>query len=1067
MHQGTTYRGKLTLCGTPPVDSMTFTGTFEDSVDFCWNPTDASKEFVVIGKNSTTTGDVEVAHGRLRLTDGATFSNLGTLTLSGGVESTFQMDDVPSAAFKAKRLVLATGNENLILAAGVTLTVGGGMVNGTRLSPGTYTSSNATWVKGAGSVVVEGRINCTLVWAKLATYKNLKWSNPENWINESTGMNDVPIDGDTIKLPGRGAYDAGGTAGRTDGTKNDLVNFRPRRIYVQGGYSSPGGNPVVFDGTDPSDGIYNDGFMYYLVPTIVNTDEITITAGNVGHRGDIYSTDGHRFTLRKKGNNIFGLQQGGGNTYTGLSRIELEQGKFSFSWQKFGVGTKFPVGLTVNYAGTKTYLQCSVNTTLRDFVITESDAVVGQEHYLGSQDNELVTLTVVGTPAVKSQVFTGVLQAPLSLTWAVDDPDCEFVFSGASSKNTTTNTLTITNGTVRLTGGATFTALGTLALTGGVGARFAVDTQPATAFHAKQLTLETATERVYVGGGVKIAVDAVTVNGVELSAGVYSAVGNIATEADWVEGGGFVCVGGADITLPTSTETTTANWTANGGSDAKLGTAANWGAADNTTLPDLATGSLVATFAAGAAAELDQRAAFRGLVLDAPGAFAFTKGTGTGAFLGSDGVQTAGSGKAYSLGWPLYLTSDQTWTVGAGDTLNLSSSFNGVSRLVFEGTGIVNMNATSTFGGEVVVSNGTMNVNADDAFGPSSQNPVSVDFKKTTFNLNGVTLKRPLKYLGGETFTLPANTTNVIEGDCDFIKNEQVTVKLGAGSTLRVKGEWKRGTGNWNYFRGTDAKNPGTLHLDGRLTHVTAGSANGFGENLNIYFNCAGNAAGMWLWMQGSNSRFYTTVPYAFTPYVNGMRSILLADGIGSNSFLDLCGNDQGVEAFGANANMVVTSAKPATLHIATDRNDWFERCATNKACWADAAGVSFEGTKFLCLDGTSTSTGTVQVTSGRLEFLSNGSWPNASMATVKGGSLVCTHKNVFGESTTLDLTTGGVMDLAYTGTMKVGALIIDGEEMPAGLYGGPDSPAAKKYACFSGTGVVNVGVIGTLLILR
>lgn len=1067
------YYAKLTISGTPPVDSMPFTGTFETAINFCWNPGGADKEFVIIGKNSTTTGGLEVAHGTVRVTDGATFSQMGELRLSGGAESTFRIDDVPSAPFNAASLVLATGNENLVLASGVTITVGGATVGGARVAPATYTAANCTWVKGAGAVVVLGRTNHTLTWAKRATYSNLNWSNPQNWINESTGLNDVPVDGDTIKLPGQTAYNAGGASGRTDANKNDLVNFRPAAIHVQDGYSNPRGNPVIFDGDSPGAGIYNRGFMYYSVPTIVNRDEIVMdVASHVGHQGDIYSTDGHEFTIRKTGGGHFALQTKGSNTYAGLKRVNVEGGQFAFGWQDYGTGDAFPDGLTFNFAARDTHMKFSKFTTLRDFVLTESGNAVNNPHYIGlaQGDNKRSWLEVAftGTPALKSQVFTGVVQSGIALKWAVDDPECELVFSGALSANVTTNSITVTNGTVRLTSGATFTQLGVLSLTSGAGARFAVDAPPAQPFRVKELVLETGDERLFIVGGAKIAADKLTVGGVELPAGVYSAAGNIATAADWIEGGGFLCVGGADAEIPVSSETTAANWTANGGSDTAVGTAANWGAVGNATLPDLESGSLVATFAAGAKATLDRRAAFRGLELDAPGAFEFASGADVGAFIGADGVTTAGTGRNYDFAWPAYLTGPQAWTVGAGDTLNVNGTLNGGDKLVFLGDGTVNLNGASNFGGKVTVSNKVMNVNADDAFGASGSNPVEVNFMRTTFNLNGVTLNRTLKNLGEGILRIPNDTDNVIDGDCDFsLDIGTVTVKFGAGASLRVKGSWKRGTTYWNYFNGESASRPGTLRLDGPM-HMIAGSANGLNGNVTAYFNAQDNdCGGVWFWLQNANNRMYTTVPYAFRKSVNGHRTIIRADGTGANNVLDLCGNDQEVTAFGANANVKVTSEVPAVFHVVRDRDDYVANVATNRACWAGAAGLSFEGTKFMCLGGASTSTGVVQVTQGRLEFLSGATWSGASAVVVKGGELVCRAKNVFGETTALDLASGGVMNLGYAGTMKVASLTVDGEEMPAGYYGGPASPAANKLACFSGMGVVTFGVEGTIFILR
>ena len=1066
------FRAKLTVTGAPPDDETVFTGTFESTVDFCWNPASSLKTFTLSGKTSTTVGDVEVANGTLRLTNGAGYSQLGELKLSGGAGAKLVVDTAPYTPFHAQTLVLVNGTEKLQLADGVTVTAGGATRAGVRLQPGTYTRANADWIAGDGRVVVEGIVSCTFTWAKKDAYANLKWSNRDNWVNDYTGLPDVPVDGDTIKLPGRGAYDSKNT-GRIDANQNDLVNFRPRRVYVQGGYSSPSGNPVTFAGTDPTDGIYNDGYMYYRVPTIVNTPTITINASSsYGHRADIYSTDGRAFTIRKTGSGLLGLQceTSGRNKYTGFRHVEIHGGKFSFSWQKWGVGDSFPQDLDICYMEKNTYLQCSVDTTLRGAVIREASAAANQTHYLGAQaSDETPTLTLAGDPAADSR-FTGVLQDPLSLTWAPENAERSFTFSGASSKNLTKGTLTVNNGVVVLKDGATFTQLGTLALDG-EGACFRVESAPATAFHADTLTVASGVERLYIEGGVKIAVDTLQVGGQSLPAGVYHSADNACgTGVAWITGGGYLCVGGADVVLPTeSAETTAGLWTAGGGSDTAVGTAANW---DGQGLPDLASGSLNATFAAGSAATLDRDAHFKGVAFNAPGAgFALTRAAGSSwvNYLGSLGLSTAGgTGKTYTLAAPTYLVAPQTWTVGSKDVLDVNAPLVGQSTLTVANAGTVNVNAGGVFSGPVSISGGTVNVNADGAFGESLANPVEIDFSTTKFNLNGVTLKRGIKSLGGGRVDFPANTENVIEGVCDFTRDDTVNIVLGAGATLRVKKGWARGTTMWDYFKGSSASQPGTIHFDGPMTYVR-GAANGLDGNLNAYFNAADNGCGtVWLWVKNSHNHVHTTVPYAFRADVNGHQNIIRADAAGEDTVFDLCGNDQSLFGFGASANVTVTSATPATLAVITTAdNQHMSGCYTNSACWAGAANLLFGGTKFICLKATSTSTGTVTVTAGRLEFLPTGAWPNASEVVAKGGMLKLGNKAAVGKETTLKVTTGATVDLAYAGAMKLKAIELDGEVMPKGVYGGSASSASSKLACFTGTGTICIGEISTLLIFR
>ena len=874
----------------------------------------------------------------------------------------------------------------------------------------------------------------------------------------------MPVDGDTVYLPGGYASD----------NNNDLVDFRPRRIYVQTGYSNPGGNPVVFDGTNPDDGVYNDGFMYWRVPIVVNTDAITLLASTaVGHQGDISSTDGHRFTVRKKGQGLLALQSRA-NAYTGFRRLELYEGRISFGWQSFGVGTSFPENLEIVFAGRNTSLRCNRDTTLRGAVISETAAAANVEHRLGAHGGtgdahageQAVTLALVGEPADDSR-FTGILEAPLSLLWGPANART-FTFAGASSVNTTTNAFTVTNGTVRLTEGATFTQLGTLALKGGAATGFRVEAPPAQPFHARELVLETGQERLVLEGGVKIAVDVAVVGGVDLPAGVYHTVGAVGgTGVAWIAGGGFLCVGGVDVVLPVeSDETATARWTAGGGTDCALGTVANW---DGVELPDLAAGSLVAVFAAGTGAELDRMANFKGVAFAAPGPFALTSaGTAAFAALGSRGLETAGTGKTYDIGWPLFLSASQTWTVGAGDTLNLSATLSGTAGLEIVNAGTVNVRAAQVFGGPVSLSGGTVNVDADGAFGESAVQPLAVEFAKTAFNLNGVTLRRPLKWLGGKaTFSLPAATANTIAGDVDFSSDVEGSIHFGAGASLRVAGDWRHGT-YWNYCKGLSQTEPASLVIEGRLA-VAGGGGFSVQDNLALTLLSPSNSlGGVWFWMQGDGCRLFTRAPFAFTAK-EGFSQRLKAVGV-QNALWDLCGHDQALSEMGTGAGLTITSACPATLHLVTDNHAFDGWSKTNACRFAGAASLSFEGTAGTCLTGESTSTGRVQVAKGALAFAAGGSWTNATEVVVAGGTLRLEHGAVFGRETVLRVAGGtGRIALDYAGRMRVGAFFLDGAEQAFGTYGADGSGATHVLPLFTGPGVLLAGTApaGTILLFR
>ena len=76
----------LTLCGTPMVNPMRFTGTFYRRAGLVWNPDAADAAFVFAKAVSHTTGELLVSNGVVRLVEGATFSRLSRLDVAAGAK---------------------------------------------------------------------------------------------------------------------------------------------------------------------------------------------------------------------------------------------------------------------------------------------------------------------------------------------------------------------------------------------------------------------------------------------------------------------------------------------------------------------------------------------------------------------------------------------------------------------------------------------------------------------------------------------------------------------------------------------------------------------------------------------------------------------------------------------------------------------------------------------------------------------------------------------------------------------------------------------------------------------
>ena len=1076
-YNNTYYSGRLTIAGTPPDDETVFTGAFVDRVDFRWMPDSSAKTFVLDGKTSTTTGNVEVANGTMRLVNGASFSQIGELKLSGG--SVLKVEAVPATAFRAQTLSLMTTSEKMHLAANVTLTFTRAIRNGLRLAAGTYTKANADWIEGDGSVVVEGASGYTLKWVTNVTPRN--WSNANCWINQSSGLNDTPADGDTLICTTTTANNDSNQA-----RNNDIDNLKLYKLSLAGSglYQVTYGKEITF--LAGSYGIESEGYLFHALPTrLQGTDIILDVYGNTGHytgfTKSLQSVDGNPCGFVKKGTGVFGIRPEQGQYWTGFKYIRLEGGTVALGAQRSGELSMLDPGLEITFAAKSTTVTVEKDVTMPGLCLIETGAAVNDVHKISSRnsDNTIYsgTLTITGSPRLDRQTFTGSVEGSVALAWSPDTADKMLVFSGANSISTTTNALTVTRGTVRLTGGASFTRLRTLTLSGGAGTTFEVEMPPSVPFHATNLVLATGSEQLHIGSGVKMAVDTLSIDGVEQPAGVYRATANIfvdgTTAASWIDGAGFLCVGGADVQLPGGAEgSTSGTWTANGGADTSIGNPANWGEADNIVLPDLTNGTLTAAFSAGSAAALDRFASFKGLVLDTPGAWSFTS-SGYAATLGANGVETSGAGRTYAFGWPLWLATPQTWTIGTGDTVNVNASFTGNERLTVEGGGTLNLNVTPLFDGELVLSNRVVNVNADDAMGANSSLPVKIDMAVSTLYLNGgVTVNRTIENIApdadsrtGNLYVTGDGKTNIVEGALEWSAYNAANINVAPNSTLRVKGRFHRGRSYWCDIKGGSAAGRGTVIFDGPMV-VDGGAAVGILANMSIWFNAPDNDLGSnWMWFNHGNSEIHTTVPYAFTTAARHcLRSQSPSNG---RRVWDMHGCDQGLSQLLGCSALEITSATPATLHLNVTAANLVN---TNDCKFTGGAGISFEGTQFTRLSGESTSTGIVQVTKGRLEMAPTGKWPNATRVVVTGGTLKLEGAEAFGQATEMDIS-GGTVALDFSGTLRMGSLAVGGEPMNPGIYGAADNasvPARNRLSCLTGTGRLLFGDgLGTVLLLR
>lgn len=142
----------LTLCGTPTVNPMRFTGTFYRRAGLVWNPDAADAAFVFAKAVSHTTGELLVSNGVVRLVEGATFSRLSRLDVAAGAR--FAVEAGAGSGFMAQEAALAAGGR-VVVGKDVSLTFNRATFDGAALAPGPHTAAtDPDWLSGDGLVYV-------------------------------------------------------------------------------------------------------------------------------------------------------------------------------------------------------------------------------------------------------------------------------------------------------------------------------------------------------------------------------------------------------------------------------------------------------------------------------------------------------------------------------------------------------------------------------------------------------------------------------------------------------------------------------------------------------------------------------------------------------------------------------------------------------------------------------------------------------------------------------------------------------------------------------------------------
>ena len=583
---------------------------------------------------------------------------------------------------------------------------------------------------------------------------------------------------------------------------------------------------------------------------------------------------------------------------------------------------------------------------------------------------------------------------------------------------------------------------------------------------------------------------------------------------------GNVVVSAASVDAPlVATELVSAGssgmvyWTGNGGADTRVSNPANWGAADNETLPDLDSGTVDAMFATGGSALLDRSAAFNGLSFASSSAFTFSDSSET-LTVSAGGISTepdATPTVKHTINAPVRLAMSQTWFANTNATFEFTKPLSFISAsdtLTLSGAGKWSFHATSTFPNDVFATGDGMtlngqarvNVYADNALGGPDGTFV-MNITHGALQFYGVTNSRPVVtyctksdhdpglYLIGD-----AGATNVF--DATYANtNANLHLYIGRGTTFIANKTFTTrsacyaaptGSGSADAHWIMNAK----LHVGDRFNLPS-----GMILDLNVPTNRINGNRG------SIGGRINLNVPYALS-FENG-------NGQGTqftpnHGTLDLHGNDNAlgiIYTFRATDAGTITSETPATMHLVDNYMmppyDSGQKDAagnqiqafgyTNRVEFTGCASFSKEGKYTNRLMRVSSTYGDLTVTKGRLEMDQGATWANASNLVVKGTGLFTLEDHpadapAFGKQLVVHVEPGydangqnpkARIELLNTTPQPCAELYVDGVRQSAGYWGSAAAAAANPglnvctSSFFSGTGLLRVSGRKLYIIVR
>jgi autotransporter-associated beta strand protein len=410
---------------------------------------------------------------------------------------------------------------------------------------------------------------------------------------------------------------------------------------------------------------------------------------------------------------------------------------------------------------------------------------------------------------------------------------------------------------------------------------------------------------------------------------------------------------------------------------------------------------------------------------------------------GHDG--TLGSGDR-SWGQPRIVNNASLVYDNFGDQL-IGGVISGTGSLTKNGAGNLDLFAVNTFTGPITINGGALRVVPANATLGAGSNAVTIA------NVAGAALvldaanwgPGPVSIgslagggttggevnLGADTLTVGSdNTSTTFAGSIYERWGNASLTKVGSG-TLTLAAA--------NYYYGNTTVTGGTLEV------ASTGSIYQWGYVGVVTINTGGTLKLNGGWGGFSTGGFNTGGNFGT------QASNVVIDG----GTIDMASNywDNG-RAFTIGAGGATLKVEPGVTWALNNDRDWQ---------YYHSTPMTVTNNHSLTLDGAGTGEVNIGLTgTGSVTKTGGGSWALAGTnsysgaTTVSTGTLVVSHPNL-SDTATLSIASGAVLNLPYSGTDTVGALVIHGATQPDGLYDSTNSSGA-----ITGSGKIQVGSAGS-----